>query len=134
MPPLSKHGTLTSTPADPSPAEHASIRWTHNQIVRLPRSLSPASLARPVHDLVGLSRDAATVLVQLERQGDIQGSKNEQTSYIARDCGAIGSIHATTSPGVATSVKLSDPADDHAKFYGAPHQPAPAATIVILLL
>jgi len=35
------YGALTSTPAGLSPAEHASLRWTHNWTCRFPASSSP---------------------------------------------------------------------------------------------
>ena len=37
------YGALTSTPAGLTPAEHASLTWTHNHTVRLPRFTSAAS-------------------------------------------------------------------------------------------
>src|SRR5208283_5143083 len=45
FPPLRypNYGALTSTPAGLSPAEHASLRWTHNHSVRLPRRTRAAS-------------------------------------------------------------------------------------------
>src|SRR5258708_32637777 len=35
------YGALTSTPAGLSPAEHASLRWTHNRTSRFPASGFP---------------------------------------------------------------------------------------------
>src|SRR5271170_3354369 len=43
LPRYPNYGALTSTPAGLSPAEHASLRWTHNHTVRLPRRTSAAS-------------------------------------------------------------------------------------------
>ena len=37
------YGALTFTPAGLSPAEHASLRWTHNHTVKIPRCLDAAS-------------------------------------------------------------------------------------------
>src|SRR5215469_688557 len=43
------YGALTSTPAGLSPAEHASLRWTHNRTGRFPASGLGLSLSRRHH-------------------------------------------------------------------------------------
>src|SRR5260370_8739531 len=42
------YGALTSTPAGLSPAEHASLHWTHNRTCRSPASGSPTVSATPI--------------------------------------------------------------------------------------
>src|SRR6266403_1393805 len=44
------YGALTSTPAGLSPAEHASLRWTHNRTGRFPASGSRTRLHAFTHD------------------------------------------------------------------------------------
>ena len=44
------YGALTSTPAGLSPAEHASLRWTHNRTCRSPASGSRTRLHAFTHD------------------------------------------------------------------------------------
>src|SRR6202158_443870 len=50
------YGALTSTPAGLSPAEHASIRWTHNRTGRSTASLGPEGSLRPTREAAGRHR------------------------------------------------------------------------------
>jgi hypothetical protein len=43
LPRYPNYAALTCTPAGLSPAQHASLHWTHNHTVRLPRRTSAAS-------------------------------------------------------------------------------------------
>src|ERR1035438_10470863 len=55
------YGALTSTPAGLSPAEHASLRWTHNRTGRFPASglygaffvkVASRHFGRPLHSIL----------------------------------------------------------------------------------
>jgi hypothetical protein len=109
------YGELTSTPAGLSPAEHASLRWTHNHTVRLPRRRKLASYARlPRSGAPSAFMSLCSCLGMCRRRPwfslngkmGIQKSEKEQTSYIALGCSATSSIHATTPQAGQPKVPL----------------------------
>src|SRR3981081_4218490 len=52
------YGALTSTPAGLSPAEHASLHWTHNRTCGFPASGFPTGfMARPTARVLELGLD-----------------------------------------------------------------------------
>src|SRR5215471_8776124 len=73
------YGALTSTPAGLSPAEHASLHWTHNRTCRFPASgsrtrhhafwrVTPSAVSERFSELLGcpISRSLTTSCVGLE--------------------------------------------------------------------
>src|SRR6266850_5768445 len=55
------YGALTSTPAGLSPAEHASLRWTHNRTCRSPASGSPTGFTARYTESTRTARGFGTV-------------------------------------------------------------------------
>src|SRR6202161_2216106 len=55
------YGALTSTPAGLSPAEHASLRWTHNRTSRFPASGSPTGFTARYTESKQTARGFGTV-------------------------------------------------------------------------
>src|SRR6476646_870829 len=55
------YGALTSTPAGLAPAEHASLRWTHNRTCRSPASGSPTGFTARYTESKPIARGFGTV-------------------------------------------------------------------------